>query len=187
MQALPALPAVPLHNHLDVVTSKYGINGNFKEYCPGDVQRIPDWLRKLRSSVKNAESGIRWLEMRVLVQGQPAQPIDQIVHFSEVFDAPTAAQLRIPVHNPPNGQLILTPPPLDLLQKLSVQVYGLVLRQISYDNRKLYQGVPEDDGFALLRHLRVSQADEGGHFDLLDQQRSALSCNGSPQSDCMLL
>ena len=146
MQALPALPAMPLHNHLDVVTSKYGINGNFKEYCPSDVHRVPDWLRKLRSSVKNAESGIRWLEMRVLVQGQPAQQIDQIVHFSEVFDAPTAAQLRVAVINPPNGQPILTPPPLDLLQKLSAQVYGLILRQISYDNRKLYQGVQEDDG-----------------------------------------
>ena len=179
MQALPALPGGGnLHNHLDVVTSKYGTNGNFKEHCPGDVQRIPDWLRKLRSSVRSAESGIRWLEMRVLVQGQPAQQIDQVVHFSEVFDWPTAVLLRIPVLNPQDGQLVMTTPPYDLQRKLSAQVYGLILRLISYDNRKFYQGVPEDDGFAILRHLRVSQADEGGHYDLLDQQRSALSCNG---------
>lgn len=179
MQALPALPpGGPLRNHLDVVTSKYGINGNFKEHCPGDVQRIPDWLRKLRSSVKSAESGIRWLEMRVLVQGQAAQQVDQIVYFSEVFDWPSAAQLRIPVLNPHDGQVVLIQPPFDLQRKLSAQVYGLILRLISYDNRKLYQGVPDDDGFAILRHLRVSQANEGGHFDLLDQQRSALSCNG---------
>lgn len=116
--------------------------------------------------------------MRVLQPNQPAQQIDQIVPFSVVFDSPTATALRVPVLDPATGIIMMMAPPIDLLQELSSQIYGLTLRSIGYDNRKFYQGIREDDGWQLVRHLRTSQADEGGHYDLLDSQRSSLACSG---------
>lgn len=76
------------------------------------------------------------------------------------------------------GLVHLLAPPTDVLAELSSQVYGLLPRKIGHADRKLYQGVPGDNGWALLRHLRNSQADEGGHYDMLDSQRQALRCDG---------
>ena len=115
---------------------------------------------KLRSAVKNARSGVRWRERRVLIPGNQAQQIDQVVPFTAVFDNATSNLIRVAVLNPATGQLLQMRPPPDVLAELSSQVYGLVLRKIGFDLRKFYQGVPADDGFALIRQLRSCQAEE---------------------------
>ena len=95
----------------------------------------------------------------MLVPGEQAQQINQVVPFVAVFDVPAANALRIPVVNPADGALLMMRPPPDILAELSSQIYGLLLRMIGFKNRRLYQGVPPDDGFALVRHLRTCQAE----------------------------
>ena len=67
-------------------------------------------------------------------------------------------------------------PPADVLDSLSQFVYQAVISLIQYENRVLYEGVTVDDGWALLRQLRESQAHLGLYIHMLEARRNALQC-----------
>ena len=74
------------------------------------------------------------------------------------------------------GMVHLVNPPVDVLDSLSQFVYQAIISIIQYDNRVLYEGVPVDDGWALLRHLHEAQAHLDMHIDLLEARRCVLQC-----------
>lgn len=166
------------YQHLDVITDKDGIAARFKEMCPAHVDQITDWIKRIRAAIRGARSGIKWSESRVLTHGAQPVDIDLVVPLTVVFDFPTpeAVSIPVPVAGPVGG-IVQVCPPLDVLIQLSSQIYSTILPLIQYKNRHLHEGVPEDDGWQLLRRIREAQAEEGTMFDSLQAKRDALSCN----------
>ena len=160
-------------HHLQLTGDRNGILGRFKMNCPSKKSHLPDWMKKMRNAIRSARSGLRWQGVVNLIQGAPLH-VDEIIPFSVVFSCPSAAALRIPVRNPANGMQMHLAPPADVLQELSTQVYTTVVNLIDYDNRTFYEGVAEYDGWELIRHLKTCQADEGGHYEMLQAQRAVL-------------
>ena len=92
-----------------------------------------------------------------------------------VFDYPDRATVRHTVQLT-NGQIIEMTPPNDVLDEISSHVYNLIVPLIKRENRKLYEGVPEDDGWALLARIKSTEAELGSYLDLLESKRDDLAC-----------
>ena len=75
-----------------------------------------------------------------------------------------------------NGNVVRIAPPADVLDLISSQVYNFVLPLISREDRKLYDGVPEDDGWALLARIKSTEAEPGSYLEMLENKRDNLSC-----------
>ena len=184
MQAAPLAQAVPRHYHLQFVSERHGVAGRFSTHCPTDREALPDWLTKLRGAVMTARSGVAWRELRVLQQippppgnAPPPQQIDEIVSCLEVFDTANRQLVVRPILDAANAGIVhMVSPPADVLDSLSQFVYQAIVSLIHYDNRVLYEGVTVDDGWALLRQLRESQAHLGLYIHMLEARRNALQC-----------
>ena len=159
-----------------MITFKNGIAAGFRQPCPSQTNRIPTWLKSIRSAIKGAKSGIQWQESRVLVPGALPTDIDITVPLTVVFDWPTPASVQVSLNK--NDPLITATPPIDVLSELSSQIYSTIFPLIDYADRRLHEGCPDDDGWALLRRLRTSQSNEGTHIDYLLSVRDGLTCNG---------
>ena len=164
------------NHHLQLTGNRDGILGRFKMQCPREKSRIPDWMKKMCNAIRSARSGLRWKGVVNPAPGLGLLPIavDEIIPFTVVFTCPSAMALRIPIRNPANGVIMHFAPPADVLNELSAQIYTTVVNLIDYENRTYYQGITRDDGWELIKHLQTCQADEGGQYELLKAQRSAL-------------
>jgi hypothetical protein len=170
-QPLQAVAQFKQRKHLDIVSNKSGIAGSFNENCPSRIDEMSNWVKRLRSAIRGAKSGVLWKETRVTDPQSAPMVIDQVVPMTIVFDFPTMAAVRVKC--PPG---MIAPPP-EVLLELSSQVYSVILPLISYADRRLHQGVVDDDGWALLRNLKATMHKEGDALDFLESQRDALKCD----------
>ena len=170
-QPLQAVAQYKQRKHLDIVSNKSGIAGYFNENCPSRIDEMSNWIKRLRSAIRGAKSGFLWKETRVANPNLAPEVIDQVVPMTIVFDFPTMAAVRVKC--PPG---MFAPPP-EVLHELSSQIYSVILPLISYADRRLHQGVMDDDGWALLRSLKATMHKEGDALDFLESERDALKCD----------
>jgi hypothetical protein len=169
-------PLAPPLKHLSVVTHRHGIAGGFSTRAPAVLKQVPDWLRKLRSKISSAESGIQWT---TVFQGNGVFAplhVDQIVPYTVVFDVANASECTIDVPGPAGQPEVNLYVPEDVCKKLAKGVYSTILALIDYEQRQYYDGIRPDHGWSLLHHLRQLQHGEGTHISFLEAERMAITC-----------
>ena len=174
-QPMPAI--IDTRRHLQVISASDGIAQRFKDKVPQKLECIAHWLRSIRASFKRIGYGVHWLD-RVQVDGpgQPAQIVSVTVPMTVVFDFPNPASVRQRVVLP-GGRIVFLPVPQDVLNEISSQIYNFVLPLIERQNRKLYEGVSEDDGWTLVARIKSTEAELGNYLDLLENKRDDLKCS----------
>ena len=175
LQGQPLPLIVDHRRHLEIITSSDGIAQRFRDKVPSKLEAISHWIKSVRASMKRTKAGVHWLDQVVVVQGQPAQTISHTVPMTVVFDFPVKTEVLVNVRLQ-NGNTVRIAPPADVLDLISSQVYNFVLPLISREDRKLYDGVPEDDGWALLARIKSTEAELGSYLEMLENKRDNLSC-----------
>ena len=111
-------------------------------------------MKRLRSAIRGAKSGVMWKETRVRHDNSLPALIDQVVPMAIVFGYPTMASVRVLT---PLG---MTAHPPEVLFELSSQIYSAILPLISYADHRLHHGVVDDYGWA--HRCEVSRHGCGG-------------------------
>ena len=94
-QPVQAVAQYKQRKHLDIVSKKSGIAGSFHENCPSRIDEMSNWIKRLRSAIRGAKSGVLWKETRVTDSNSAPEIIDQVVPMTMVFDFPTIAAVRV--------------------------------------------------------------------------------------------
>ena len=102
--------------------------------------------------------------------------VDTTIPFSVVFTCPSQNALRVPITDPATGLVMHVNPPPDILAELGTQTYTSLVNLIAFKQRQFYNGVPKNDGWGLVRHLRMCQANEGGQYEFLKEKRESITC-----------
>jgi hypothetical protein len=161
--------------HLETITHRHGIAGGFRTMAPAVLDQVPDWLRKLRSKISSAESGVQWT---AVMQGNGVLPplhIDTIVPYTMVFDVAQASECTVDVPGPAGMDIHLYVPE-DVCKKLAKGVFSTILELVHYDQRHYYHGIRNDLGWALIKQIRGLQNGEGTKINFLEAQRRTLRC-----------
>ena len=175
LQGQPVPLVVDNRRHLEIITSTDGIAQRFKDKVPSKIEAIGHWIKAIRASMKRTKAGVHWLDQVVIVQGQPAQVISHTVPMTVVFDFPSRADVRQNVKLL-NGNHVQMIPPADVMDLISSQVYNFILPLIDREDRKLHEGVPEDDAWALIARIKSAEAELGTYLELLEARRDDLTC-----------
>ena len=175
LQGQPVPLVVDNRRHLEIITSTDGIAQRFKDKVPSKIEAIGHWIKAIRASMKRTKAGVHWLDQVVIIQGQPAQVISHTVPMTVVFDFPSRADVRQNVKLL-NGNHVQMIPPADVMDLISSQVYNFILPLIDREDRKLHEGVPEDDAWALIARIKSAEAELGTYLELLEARRDDLTC-----------
>ena len=164
--------------HLSIIATHDGMIGKFRNKCPSNPEQIPDWIGKLRNAFLTAGSGVVWHNSHTIPGDTPKTVlISCVCRFTLVFDTEIDKDCRItvlPVEE--NATHIRVTPPQEILDQLSSGVYSAIYQLIDWEDRMFYEGVPDGDGWALLKRLRTVESHDGDYVSILENRRSKLKC-----------